>query len=521
MAMEAFQAVCAPGDSEELHFRDAVEGGRRLGDENLISALARDAAQRARDLESYGVRFKRKRDGSYDPMYHPGQTFPRALFIQGGGFGMLAGLLREAGRHPEIEFLSDLLAVRILLDREGAASGALCLDMRDGRWKAVESGAVIVATGGYEELWALNDASATACGDGVFLAYEAGAQLVDLEMLQYYPTVVIHPPSIEGTLFQYELITNPEVLGGRLLNGRMEPFFEGLLLRDAIVRAIWKEVREGRGSPHGGVFIDLVHSSKAREALTEALEKWQPNQFHYLKDMGCDLRESLVEVAPHAHYTMGGVHIDEGARTTVPGLFAAGEAAGNLHGANRVSGNALAETQVFGALAGESAARWARAKGPCPPLDISAELGAVQDLLKGWGPKEDGPRPHEVRGRMKKTIWEKCGVERDSRGLLQGAAELEAMEKEILPFMAVPEISGGTSYGAYPRGVEEALEVRMMICLGRLVLRSALFRKETRGHHVRTDYPSSLEEPRHTFISKGKEPREGDVKRWKAGPRGR
>ena len=517
MAMEAFQAVCSPGDTEEIHFRDTVEGGRGLGDENLIGVLVRHAAERAGDLESYGVGFKKKPDGSFDPMHHPGQTFPRTLFIQGGGFGMLAGLVREAGRHSGIQVLSDVLAERIILDGEGAASGALCLDLKDGRWKAVESRAVIVATGGYEELWLLNDASNTACGDGIFLACEAGAELIDLEMLQYYPTVVIHPPSVQGTLFQYELITNPEVLGGRLLNGKMEPFFEGLLLRDAIVRAIWKEIREGRGSPHGGVFIDLVHSSKGREALTEALEKWQPNQFHYLRDMGLDLRESLVEVAPHGHYAMGGVRIDNEARTTVRGLYAAGEAAGNLHGANRVSGNALAETQVFGCIAGASAALFARARGPRRPLDISAEIGAVEDLLKGSGRKGGGPRPHEVRRRLKKIMGERCGVERDSRGLQLGAAELDALEREALPSMSVVEISGGPPFGAYPKGIQEALEVRMMISLAGLVLRSALFRQETRGHHVRTDYPSFREKAEHTLVAKGKEPWAGKVRRITAG----
>jgi len=305
-------------------------------------------------------------------MHHPGQTFPRALFIQGGGFGMLAGLIQEARKHPQVRVLSDVFVIEVSLDRAGSASGAIFLDLKDGRLKAIRSKAVILATGGYEELWAFNDASCTACGDGVFLAYETGAELIDLEMLQYYPTVVIHPPSIRGTLFQYELITDPEMLAGRLANGEREPFFQGKLLRDAVVRAIWREIREGRGTPHGGVYIDLIHSTKSRDDLTRALEKWQPNQFHYLRDMGFDLRETLVEVAPHAHYSLGGVAIDEEARTTVPGLFAAGEAAGNLHGANRVSGNALAETQVFGALAGASASVWAKRR-EFEPVPLYAE----------------------------------------------------------------------------------------------------------------------------------------------------
>jgi fumarate reductase (CoM/CoB) subunit A len=514
MAMEAFQAVCVPGDSEEIHFRDTVEGGRYLGDENLIWALVRDAAQRARDLETYGVQFKRKSDGAFDPMHHPGQTFPRALFIQGGGFGMLAGLIREARRHPAIQILDDVLVARLILDPEGIASGAVCLDLKAGQWKAVQSKAVILATGGYEELWLLNDAASTACGDGVCLAYDAGAELVDLEMLQYYPTVVIHPPSIQGTLFQYELITNSEVLGGRLLNGKMEPFFEGLLLRDAIVRAIWQEVRGGRGSPHGGVFIDLVHSTKSREALTRALEKWQPNQFHYLKDMGFDLRKVLVEVAPHAHYTLGGVAIDEECRTTVPGLFAAGEVAGNLHGANRVSGNALAETQVFGFLSGASAAAWAKKRRRREIRENCPEMSRKESPMNGpEGRERLGSRPCRFREQFQKIMWESCGVERDAQGLRQGMEHLDDLEEEAFPRTVADHVSLGASHGSYPQEILEAQELRMMISVGRRVLGSAYFRKETRGHHMRKDYPSSLKEPRHSLLSKGKEPWEGEVGR--------
>lgn len=518
MAMEAFQAVAFPGDSEEAHFRDTVAGGYHLGDKNLISVLVRDAAQRAKDLEAYGVRFKKKPDGSHDPMHHPGQTFPRALFIQGGGFGMLAGLIQEARKHPEVRILNDVFVVQVSLDQGGAASGAVFLDLKDGRLKAIQSKAVILATGGYEELWAFNDASCTACGDGIYLAYEAGAELIDLEMLQYYPTVIIHPPSIRGTLFQYELITDPEMMAGRLVNGREEPFFQGKLLRDAVVRAIWKEIREGRGTPHGGVYVDLIHSTKSREDLTRALEKWQPNQFNYLKDMGFDLRETLVEVAPHAHYSLGGVAIDEKSRTTVPGLFAAGEVAGNLHGANRVSGNALAETQVFGALAGASAAGWSESREFEAVPDYPKKIEKFNDLLKGWlRKKEGGIRPHGVRQMLQGIMWESCGVERDFRGLEQGRERLEEMEREVLPCMTIHEQSRNDFFGAYPRGLQEALEVRMMIELGRLVLASALFRKETRGHHMRVDYPSSSGEPVHTLVAKGKAPHPREINRWGAG----
>jgi fumarate reductase (CoM/CoB) subunit A len=509
MAMEALQCVCTPGDSEELHFKDALLGERYLGDERLIGILVREAPKRVKDLESFGVRFKRKPDGSFDPMHHPGQTLPRTLFIQGGGFGMLAGLIAEARRHREIQIMSDVFVMRLCLDREGVLSGAIYLDLKDGRIKSVQCQAVILATGGYEELWAFSDAAVTACGDGVILAYEAGAKLIDLEMAQFYPTVIIHPPSVKGTLFQYELIVNPEVLGGRILNGKGETFFGGMPLRDDVIRAIWKEIRSGRGTEHGGVFVDLTHSSKSRETLTASLEKWQPNQFHYLKDMGFDLREVMVEAGPHVHFTMGGVAIDERASTNVPGLFAAGEVSGNLHGANRISGNSLTETQVFGAIAGSSAAAFAKERGMPASTKLRTEMADALDLRHSFSPSHSRSlRPYQFRQRLQNIMWERCGVERDAEGLRRGKAEVEELTKETLVGMAVAGASE-----PYPQEMQEALEVKMMLSLASLVLDSAFFRKETRGHHMRMDYPSPVDVPKHTYLAKEQRLWEGEVAR--------
>ena len=516
MAMEAFQSVCIPGDSAELHFQDTVEGGRYLGDENLITALVRDAPKRARDLESYGVHFKKKDDGSYDPMHHPGQRLPRTLFTLGGGFGMLSGLVHEARRYPEIQMWSDVFVFKLCWNHEGYPSGAIYLDIRDGKVKTIHCRAIILATGGYEELWSFSDASIHSCGDGIILAYESGAELVDLEMLQYYPTIVIYPPSIQGTLFQYELVVDPQILGGRLLNGLGKPFIEGIPLRDALIRAIWQEVQMGRGTEHGGVFMELTHSSKNREALTAALEKWQPNQFHYMKDMGIDLREVRIEVAPHAHFTLGGVTIDEKARTTVPGLFAAGEVAGNLHGANRVSGNALAETQVFGAIAGESAAAFARDTKNNDPAEMAGETEKAKTLLQGWGMQRDGSlRPRQVIQQLKEIMWRCCGVERDEEGVRRGIAEIEILSRDDVPRIA------GEAGKAYPQGIVEGLELTMMARLAPLVLASAAFRRESRGNHMRKDFPSSAKEAKHIVIRRGEEPMERNVKREDSTPWGK
>jgi fumarate reductase (CoM/CoB) subunit A len=305
------------------------------------------------------------------------------------------------------------------------------------------------------------------------------------------------------------LIVNPEVLGGRLLNGKEEIFLAGMPLRDDVIRAIWKEVQSGRGTEHGGVFIDLTHSSKGRDALTAALEKWQPNQFHYLKDMGVDLREVMVEAGPHVHFTMGGVAIDERSCTSVPGLFAAGEVSGNLHGANRISGNSLTETQVFGAIAGASAAAYAKERGRPASAEFRGAMEDVRDSIHGLSVSRGHPvRPYQFRQRLQNIMWEWCGLERDAKGLRRGKVDADELAKEAATEMAVAETSG-----PYPQEVQEALETRMMLSLAGLVLDSASFRKETRGHHMRTDYPSSAHDPKHTFLARGRRIWEGKVKR--------
>jgi fumarate reductase (CoM/CoB) subunit A len=513
MAMEAYQAVCYPGDDEERHFRDTVEGGRFLGDENLIEVLVNRAPQGARDLESFGVRFKKKPDGSFDPMHHPGQTFPRTLFIQGGGFGMMMGLVNESRKYPQIRVLSDAAVLNLVMDREGVPGGAVFLDMKDGGLKGIQSKAVVIATGGLEELWARNDAASTACGDGLFFAYEAGAELVDVEMLQFYPTVAMHPSYLKGTLFQYELIIHPDFLGGRLINNLGNTFFDGLPLRDAITRMIWKEIKNGRGGEHGGIYIDLTRTAKSREDLTAALEKWQPNQFHYLQSLGFDLRDKLLETAPHGHFNMGGVAIDEKAATSVPGLFAAGEAAGNLHGANRVSGNALAETQVFGAIAGRSAAEFAKGRDfPASDKTADAIREARETCLGFQAAKPGASRPFQIRERLQKTMWENCGVERTADGLKEGRADVEALRKDLLPALSV-SIGGGEAIPGYPQELRDAWELKMMIRLADLVLSSALLREESRGNHNRADFPGAEKEPRHIMLSRKEGIRFGKVKR--------
>jgi fumarate reductase (CoM/CoB) subunit A len=446
-------------------------------------------------------------------MQHPGQTYPRTLYINGGGFGMLRGLVNQARKDQKIRALNDVLVVTLLLDRDGVPEGAGYLDLKDGRMKAILCRAVVIATGGYEELWAFNDAASTACGDGLYLAYEAGADLVDLEMLQFHPTIVIYPTHIKGILFQYELVIHPEYLGGRLLNRKGETFFEGFPLRDAIIRSIWREIKAGRGTDHGGVSIDLIHSKKDRQALTESLEKWQPNQFHYLREMGVDLRDVLVEVSPHAHFNMGGVAIDERGATSIPGLFAAGEVAGNLHGANRVSGNALAETQVFGARAGRFAALFAQSREFPESRKIDLEGGKFgMDGRNSLYPQDDDLRPFHIRKRLQEIMWKKCGIEREAKDLKEGAEEIKKIGNELLPRVSI--LSGkNESPRPYPQEVMEAWELKMMTTLSGLVISSALFREETRGHHMRLDYAETEKEARHILISKGKGLRYSRVKR--------
>ncbi|MDH4267884.1 MAG: FAD-binding protein [Deltaproteobacteria bacterium] len=492
MAGEGVEGAVNEGDSSAHHYQDTIKAGRGLADRNLVYALAEDAVDRIHDLEAYGARFKKNPDGSFATSIRPGQTHSRNLFLIGGGYGLAAGLQRKMASLPGILLLEDGMAVKLLF-QDGRVAGAVYLDIRTGAIHGIKARATIIATGGYEELWPFTDTPPDTTGEGLTVAYQAGTHLIDLEMVLYYPGVVVYPPAARGWLVQYEYILNPDILDGRVLNGQGEIFIQGFPARDEFIGAIRKQVSQGTASPHGGFFIDLSHSRYSREVLTERLETWL-HQFTNLKQVGIDLRDDQLEMAPAAHYCLGGIRIDEFGRTNLPGLYAAGEVTGNVHGANRLSGNALSETQVFGSRAAKAACTYMPG-GISPPLPLEAVVGREYKTITRWKEsKANAIRPIALKSRLQAVMDKYMGLERDEAGLFQGLAEVRKLRAEDLPCLTVSPIR------RFCYEVQEAYEVRSMLDLAEIVILSALERKETRGHHYRPDFPKTDETPFHTSI---------------------
>ncbi len=493
MSSEGFQAPFAAGDSPEVHYKDTMEAGAGLCEAPLAWLMAQGAADEVRRLEAWGARFRKEADGRYTQTIRPGVTVARNCFIVEGGHGMLRAYGRAASRAPRIALLEDRQVVR-LVTGEGRAAGLIALDLRAGSLAVVEAGVIVVAVGGNEALWPHTSTPADTTGELLALAHRAGTALVDLEFMLFIPAVVVHPERARGILLVYEHVLNPEMLGGRFVNGRGEPFVEGYPRRDAMMRAIIGEVLAGRAGPHGGVFLDLTRTRLTHAALTERLQYCMPKPFRRLLKLGVDLRTQPVEVAPGAHYNLGGIHMDSWGRTGVPGLLACGEAGGNVHGANRLSGNAFPECLVFAARAGAEAARVAREARP-PEADWRGAVDQVLARQAAWcdlGGNGDGDgngygktvRPIHLKARLQEIMGRFAGVVRDGDGLRHALDRIAELRAEALPNLRAEAAS------RWCRELGEAHEATAMLDLAELVVRSALFRRESRGHHLRADHPA-------------------------------
>jgi len=492
MAGEGVEGAVNPGDSVEMHYNDTVRAGRGLSDEDLAWALAEDSIERIHELEQYGARFKKKADGTFETSIRPGQSHSRNLFIKGGGWGLAASLFHRLAELPNIYVVDSAVVTKFLVEG-GAVVGVVYLNVADGTVEIVKAKTIILATGGYEELWPFTDTPPDTTGETLPMVYQLGARLVDLEMVLYYPGVVIHPPAARGWLVQYEYIMNPDILDGRATNGKGEVFIKGFPARDEFIRAIRREVKNGTASPHGGFFVDLRQSRFSREVITEKLTSWL-HQFSNLMNIGIDLRTDQLEMSPAAHYCLGGIKIDDHGRTNVEGLLAAGEITGNVHGANRMSGNALSETQVFGRRSAMLASERA-AKVPFAAGGFDDQVLAEYQLIEHWKKQKSDPiRPIALKSLLQKVMDQYVGLERDENTLKAGLSKVRELRETKLGSITV------TAHRRYCYEVQEAYEVRGMLDLAELVILSALARKETRGHHYRTDYPQTDPEPCHTLI---------------------
>jgi succinate dehydrogenase / fumarate reductase flavoprotein subunit/fumarate reductase (CoM/CoB) subunit A len=479
----------AEEDHPDIHFEDTMKGSRGLADPDIVRAIVDRAPELINELEGYGVKWARTAEGIRSQVVAPGHSRRRCVYVDilNTGGATSAGLRKAIWKEPNIKRLKNVMITKIVV-QDGRAAGAIGFAFEQMKPVRITAKAIILATGGLTEMYARNSASANMTGDGFVLAAEAGAELRDMEMVQFFPIAHLHPPlvgldPIMWDPFRYKL-------GGRLLNGLQEEFMDKYnnevsgvytAARDQTTFAIFSEVKAGRGSPHGGAYLDfrMVPEQKLKEAFGPVID--------ILARQGVDLTRDMVEVAPMAHFTMGGVKVSPRMETTVPGLYACGELIYGMHGANRLSGNALTEAFVTGRIAGEQAA-WAKELTPWPDAIFDDEF---ERLRQFWHPREvqrDDVPMLALKRELQHIMWEGAGPLRTEDKL----AEAERRLGELRGRLAQAALARTSSYAL---SLVEKLELDHMIKLGEAIVAGARMRKETRGAHVRLDYEQTDEQP--------------------------
>ena len=483
MAEGGFNAVLRDLDSIEVHREDTLSGGAYLNDPALVDVLVREAPERLRDLVRWGAVFDVTDDREVAQRPFGGQRFPRTCYAgDRTGHEMMMTLLDRLDA-TDTQVYNEVTAVDLAKDENGAVAGAIALD-RDGEVILFLSDATVLATGGGTQCYDISTNSAAGTGDGFAMAYRAGAELIDMEMVQFHPTGAVYPYDARGRLVT-EAVRGE---GGLLINaqqerfmGRYDPERMELSTRDVVARAIATEVLEGRGTKHGGVYLDVTHLP------AERIESRLPVMLEQFLAFGVDIRKEPMEVAPTAHHIMGGLRITPECRTTVPGLFACGEVTGGVHGANRLGGNALADTQVFGKRAGEFAGKSPERSGQVDEAWIEAELRMLDDFFEG------AISPAMVRKDLKLTMWNQAGIFRNSPDLATALTSVRRLADRRL-------------FAASTANIPECCTVRNMCITASLIVRCALLRPENRGAHVKNDIDIVTWEPGkspfgHTYVS--------------------
>ncbi|MBE3558297.1 MAG: FAD-binding protein [Ktedonobacteraceae bacterium] len=466
-------AIKAPA-TPEMHFEDTINGGWYINNYKLARIFAREMPDRVHDLERYGVQFDRLPDGSYFTWASGKQTAPLNLCAGDyTGREMMRGLLAEV-RRLHISFLEHHY-VACLLTHDSDVCGALAIDTRSGKYTAIQAGATIVATGGGGTMYKINTNAPSNTGEGYAWALDVGAELVDMELVQFHPTGMAYPPEKRGTLVTEKVRGNGGILKnkyGERFMLRYQPQRLELAGRDEVTRAIYQEIAEGRGTEHGAVYLDVTHWEPGK------VEKLIPDVFAAHMEVGIDIRKQMMEISPSMHHMMGGYNINEWGETNVPGLFACGEVTRSVHGANRLGGNSIAEGQVFGRRAGMRAATYAQQVSAVSPdrQALAAGIARLEALLR----RESGPQPADLLSRIKTVMWEKVGIIRDAEKLQQARQEIQQLQEEAQSLRATDI-----------RELQSCLEIQDMLRVAEIIVLAALERKESRGAHYRSDYPAT------------------------------
>jgi succinate dehydrogenase / fumarate reductase flavoprotein subunit len=497
-------------DNWRVHFADTMRGGHYMN--NCIMAMhhAKEAPECVKELEAWGALFDRTRDGRINQRNFGGHRYPRLAHV-GDRTGLeMIRTLQDHGIHQGMEVFAETTVIKLLMDGNRCA-GAFAYDRERGRFLVFHANAVVLATGGIGRSYRVTSNSWEYTADGQALAYAVGASMLDMEFVQFHPTGMVWPPSVKGILvtegvrgeggvlknkdgkrfmfddipenYRNQTADNPEE-GWRYTQGdktaRRPP---ELLTRDHVARCINREVKAGRGSPHGGVYLDIAWIKGKLPNGAEHIKKKLPSMYHQFKQLAdLDITEEPMEVGPTTHYMMGGILVDPDSQmSTVPGLFAAGECAAGLHGANRLGGNSLSDLLVFGKRAGEYAARFAKSNGPTRlnPKEIDE---AARRALAPFERGAAGENPFALQSELQDVMQNLVGIVRLENEMLQALEKIAALRERA----ARAGITGNREYNT---GWHTALDLDNMLVISEMIALAALERKESRGGHFRDDYP--------------------------------
>jgi succinate dehydrogenase / fumarate reductase flavoprotein subunit len=465
-------------DDWSTHFRDTMRGGKFLNNWRMAQLHAQEAPDRVRELEHWGALFDRTEDGRILQRAFGGHSFKRLCHV-GDRTGLeMIRTLQDRGVQMGFDVYMECTTTRLLMDG-GRVAGAFAYWRENGRFVVFKAKAVVLATGGIGKAWPITSNSWEYTGDGMALAYETGAELMDMEFVQFHPTGMVWPPGVQGLLVT-EAVRGE---GGILRNKNGERFMEKydparmeLSTRDVVARAIYTEVREGRGTEHGGAFLDISHKP------ADYVKRKLPSMYHQFRELAdVDITAGPMEVGPTCHYMMGGVRVEaETEATTVPGLFAAGEVAAGLHGANRLGGNSLSDLLVFGRRAGLAAAEFAKNQSELT-LDQNQIDEAEREMLAPFERKTD-ENPYSIHADLQQSMQALVGIFRTEQDL-QSALEQIAKFRERAQRVSM---SGTRMFNP---GWHLCADLKSMLTVVEAVTRSALARKESRGAHSRIDFP--------------------------------
>jgi succinate dehydrogenase / fumarate reductase flavoprotein subunit len=466
-------------DNWQTHFRDTMRGGKFLNNWHMAQIHAQEASDRVRELEQWGALFDRTEDGRILQRAFGGHTFRRLCHV-GDRTGLeMIRTLQDRGVQMGFDVYMECAVTHLLKDGDRVA-GAFGYWRENGRFVVFKAKSVVLATGGIGKAWSITSNSWEYTGDGMALAYAAGADLMDMEFVQFHPTGMVWPPGVQGILVT-EAVRGE---GGTLRNKLGERFMErydpkrmDLSTRDVVARAIYTEVREGRGTEHGGAFLDISHKP------AEYVKRKLPSMYHqFLELADVDITKGPMEVGPTCHYMMGGIRVaaDTG-EASVPGLFAAGEAAAGLHGSNRLGGNSLSDLLVFGRRAGLAAAEHAK-KTSLAPADAGQIEQAEREMLALFQ-RTDGESPYALHNDLQKTMQSLVGIFRTEEDLQQALVKIEQLKQRSQRL----SVSGSRMFNP---GWHLGQDLKSMLTVSEAVTRSALARRESRGAHSRIDFPN-------------------------------